>query len=106
MSLIKVENEIALLEPETASNIAYFERTMKYCKEQEELLKNAILKEMEAKGVIKIDTPEISITYIAPTDREQFDTKGFRADYPNLYDDYVLIKGVKSSIRIKVKNNE
>lgn len=103
MSLIKLENEIALLEPEVASNIAYFETMIKYAKEQEEMLKKSILDEMEAKGILKIDTPELTITYVGATDRETFDTKGFRADYPNLYDEYVLIKGVKPSIRIKIK---
>lgn len=103
MSLIKLENEVALLEPEVSANIAYFETLIKYAKEQEEILKKAILDEMEAKGILKIDTPELTITYVGSTDRETFDAKGFRADYPNLYDDYVLIKGVKPSIRIKIK---
>lgn len=103
MALITMENNVAILEPETASSIAYFERSMKIIKEQEEMLKKKILEEMEANNVIKLDTPEITITYIAPTDRETFDSKGFRKDYPNLYDDYVLIKNVKPSIRVKVK---
>lgn len=103
MSLIKLENEVALLEPEVSSNIAYFETMIKYAKEQEEMLKKTILDEMEAKGILKIDTPELTITYVGATDRETFDSKGFQADYPNLYDEYVLIKGVKPSIRIKIK---
>lgn len=103
MSLIKVENNIALLEPETASAIALFEKQMKYIKEQEEMLKKAILEEMEAKGIIKIETDELSITYIAPTDRETFDSKSFRAEHPKMYDDFVRMSPVKSSIRIKVK---
>lgn len=103
MSLIKLENEVALLEPEVSSNIAYFETMIKYAKEQEEMLKKAILDEMEEKGILKIDTPELTITYVSASDRETFDTKGFRTDYPNLYDEYVLIKGVKPSIRIKIK---
>lgn len=102
MSLIKLENEIALLEPEVASSIAYFETMIKFAKEQEEMLKKSILDEMEEKGILKIDTPELTITYVSASDREQFDTKGFRNDYPTLYDDYVLIKSVKPSIRIKV----
>jgi hypothetical protein len=58
---------------------------------------------MEAKGIIGIDTDELKITYIAPTDREKFDSKQFRSDHSELYDEYVSMIPVKSSIRIKVK---
>ena len=105
MALITVENNDVILEPQTASTIALFEKQMKYIKQQEDMLKQAIMEEMEAHGIIKIDTHEITISYIAQTDRETFDSKGFKADYPALYDDYVLIKPVKASIRIKVKDN-
>lgn len=104
MSLITIdENKNAVLDPSTASEFAYFERQIKYIKEQEELLKQAIKKEMEENGIIKLDTDDLTITYILGFDRETFDTKGFKADYPTLYDDYVLMKPVSSSIRIKVK---
>ena len=57
----------------------------------------------DGKGGLKIEAPEITINYIAETDRETFDAKGFRAEYPELYDDFVKITTVKPSIRIKVK---
>ena len=101
--LIIMENETPVLRPEIASQIAEFERTVKYIEEQEKALKKAILEEMEAKGIIKIDTPDLTITYIAPTDREKFNSKQFRADSPDLYDQYVSMAQVKSSIRIKVR---
>lgn len=103
MELIKIENNIALLEPNTAHTIAEFERQMKHIKEQEESLKQAILAEMEAKGIIKIETDEMTITYVAPTDRETFDTKEFKKKFQYIYDDFVKMSPVKSSIRIKVK---
>ena len=34
-----------------------------------------------------------------------FDSKKFREDHPNLYDEYIKMSDVKSSIRIKVKEN-
>lgn len=103
MALIEYENNVALLDENTASSIAFFERQMKFIKEQEEMLKNAILKEMEEKNIVKIDTDEMTITYIAPTDRETFDSKAFRKEHGDLYDEYVKMSPVKSSIRIKVK---
>lgn len=106
MELIRLENNKALLEPQTASAIAEYEQTMKYLKEKEDALKTAILAEMEAKGIIKIDTPDMTISYIAPTDRETFDSKTFRKEHADLYDEYIKMTPVKSSIRIKVKGNE
>ena len=61
------------------------------------------MEEMEAKNFIKIDTDVMTITYVAPTDREKFDSKRFREEHADLYDEYVSMIPVKSSIRIKVK---
>lgn len=58
---------------------------------------------MESKGIIKLDTDELTISYVAPTDRETLDTKALREELPDIYDTYVKISPVKSSIRIKLK---
>lgn len=103
MELIKYENDIAILDIETSAKIAEFERQAKAIKEQEDELKKAILEEMESKGIIKVETDDLMISYIASTDRETFDSKAFKLDHEDLYDDYVKMTPVKSSIRIKVK---
>lgn len=105
MELIKRENGITILDAETSGKIAEFERQLKAIKEQEEQIKKAILEEMESKGIIKLEDEinGISITYVAETTRETFDSKKFRADNPDMYDSYIRMSPVKSSIRIKVK---
>ena len=103
MELIKLENDLPVLDNDTAYQIAEFERQIKLLEEQEKKLKQAILDEMEAKGFIKIETDVLTITYVAATDREKFDSKKFRAENPDLYDEYVSMTPVKPSIRIKVK---
>lgn len=103
MQLIKIENGAALLNSETSAKIAEFERKAKAIKAQEDELKAAIMEEMKANNIIKLETPELVINYIEPSYRETFQTAGFRADHPALYDDYVKISPVKASIRIKVK---
>ena len=103
-NLIKIENGISILDVNVSNQIAEFERAMKTIKEQEEALKEAIKAEMEAKGIVKLED-EINgmiISYIAPTFRETFDTKKLKADNPDLYDEYVKLSNVKSSIRIKL----
>lgn len=103
MDLIRIENEIAILDPLVSERVADFERKIKLLKEEEDKLKEEILKEMEKNQILKIDTPDILISYIAPTDRETFDSKTFREENQELYDEYVKMTPVKSSIRIKVK---
>ncbi len=102
-NLITLDNGLALLEPTISMAIATYERKLKELKTAEDDLKKMILAEMESKSIIKIDTPELTISYIAPTDRESFDSKTFKKDHADLYDDYVKMTPVKSSIRIKVK---
>ena len=58
---------------------------------------------MEKRNIIKLETDDLSINYIASTDRETFDSKTFRAEHEDLYNEYIKMTPVKSSIRIKVK---
>ena len=103
MNLIKIENETALLNADVSKKIADFEKQLKAIKEQEDILKQEILGEMEAKGIIKIETDDLMISYVASSDRETFDSKTFKEEHQDLYDDYVKMTPVKSSIRIKTK---
>ena len=103
MELIKIENDIAILNTEVSQKIADFEKQVKLIKEQEDNLKQTILEEMEKNQILKLDTPEILISYVASSDRETFDSKTFKADHEDLYDEYVKMTPVKASIRIKVK---
>lgn len=100
--LVTVEN-ITLLNPEVSMALAKFEKQAKEIKAKQDELKQRILEEMEAQGIVKVETDDISITYVAPTNRETFDSKKFRKDNPDLYDEYVSISSVKASIRMKVK---
>lgn len=103
MDLITLNNDVAILDVETAGKIAEFEKMAKDIKAKEDELKKAILEEMESKGIIKLDTDVLSITYVAPTERESLDGKTLREELPDIYDAYVKISPVKSSIRIKLK---
>lgn len=103
MELIKVEEGKALLNISTSKQLYEFEKAMKELKEQEDEIKASILQEMEEKNIKSIDCDELLISYIAPSDRESFDSKKFREDHNDLYDEYVKFTPVKSSVRIKLK---
>ena len=100
--LIVFEGKTALLNPEVSFKLAEFERVVKEFKAKEEELKQRILEEMESKGILSIKSPELTISYVAPTSRETFDSKTFRKDHPELYDEYVNISLVKASVRMKI----
>lgn len=102
MELITVSADTALLQPEISKKIADFERQIKEIKQAEDELKMKILEEMERKGLLKVKTDDLAITYVAPADRESFDSKKFRDDHADLYDEYIKMTPVKASIRIKV----
>lgn len=93
----------ALLKPEASAQLAEFERVANDIKEKQKKLKDKILAEMEEHGILKIETDELTITYIAESDRETFDSKAFRKDNPDLYDEYVKIGTVSASVRMKLK---
>lgn len=101
--LITITNGVAVLDSDISSRIADFERKLKDIKEAEDKLKQGVLEEMQEKGILKIETEEMTISYIAPTDRETFDSKRFRAEHEDLFDEYVRMSPVKASVRIKVK---
>lgn len=103
MELIKIEEGKALLNISTSKQLFEFEKAMKELKEQEDEIKASILQEMEDKNIKSIDCDELLISYIAPSDRETFDSKKFREEHSDLYDEYVKFTPVKSSVRIKLK---
>ena len=85
--MIVYEGNTALLNPVVAEHLAEFERMAKTIKAKQDELKQKILEEMESKGIVSIKSPELTISYVAPTTRETFDSKTFRKDHPDLYDE-------------------
>lgn len=103
MELTVKNNGNITLSKEASNQIVMFEKAIKELKTKEEILKKAILIEMETNGIVKFDNEYLSINYVAGTDREVFDKKRFQKENPELYDEYIDMKPVKASVRIKVK---
>lgn len=66
-------------------------------------VKEKILQEMEARQINQIKVGNITLSYIAPTQRESLDTKKIKAELPKIYEKYKKISNVKSSVRITTK---
>lgn len=101
--LIKVSNGEVAFTPGTLEVITQYEEAFKKIKSDYDQLKKDLLEEMDQKGVLKIESEHIRINYIEPTDREKFNTSEFKKEYPDIYDEFVKMVPVKSSIRITVK---
>lgn len=99
--IIKIEN--GHLAAQTIEYIRVTEARMKKEKEDYDAFKRELLKAMEGNGITKIDTDTVTVSYIGATTRETFDSKAFKADMPELYDEYTRFSDVSPSIRIKVK---
>ena len=101
--LIVIDAGTAMLIPETSERLYMLETSIKNLEKAHKVIKEAIQEEMERKGIVKLVTDELSIRYLAPTNKESFDSKEFRKDNPEVYDSYVKLSPVKASIRITLK---
>lgn len=102
-SMVKLENGEYGLVNDAINTIVEIEKQIKDLKALQDSYKENLLKEMEENNVLKIDTEELSISYVAPSTRETLDSKKLKEDLPDIYDLYVKFTDVKSSLRIKVK---
>lgn len=104
--LITIVDGATILDINVANQIAEFERKAKEIEEAEKALRDQIQKEMEEKGIKSVSTDSLLISYKASYDKETFQTKDFRKDNPDLYDQYVKISPVKASVSIKLKEEK
>ena len=102
-SMVKLENGEYGLVSDAINTIVEIEKQIKDLKALQDSYKEKLLREMEENNVLKVDTEELSISYVAPSTRETLDSKKLKEDLPDIYDLYVKFTDVKSSLRIKVK---
>ena len=84
--LIIYQNGEPILNPETAVQIADFERQIAVLKAKQDAMKKALVEEMKRRRIYGVETPELTIIYIDGFERESFDAKTFRKAHPDLYD--------------------
>ena len=102
LTIYRADEELVLTE-EASKEIQKLELAIKELKKREDEIKATLLEEMTEGDVIKIEDDNLIVTKVDSYDCEKFDSKAFRKDHPDLYDEYIRISTVKPSIRIKVK---
>lgn len=103
MDLIRIEDNNFVLDAEASKSLKNFELAIKEIKKSQDYYKQQILEEMKSKGIIKIETDDLTITFVDETDRETLDSKAIKQELPDIYDTYTKFTKVKPSIRIKLK---
>lgn len=104
--LIMTVNNVPVLNTATITMLVDLDKRKKEIEAAEGIIRNAVLCEMRDKNITKIESDEVLINYVAPTDKETFDSKKFRTEHPDMYDEYVKFTSVKDSIRIKIKDGK
>ena len=78
-------------------------KQIKELQERYDTLKADLLTHMEADGLKSVDTGAVLITYVAPSSRETFDSKKFKAEHEDMYGDYIKKSTTKASLKITLR---
>lgn len=83
--------------------IAEADQRKKEAEAEQEEMKKAIMAAMEKHGTTKFETERIRLTYVAPQTRTRIDTTRFKAECPELAEEYTVTTTTEPSLRIKIK---
>lgn len=99
------EYEVAL---DVKNTIFAIENEIKKLSELRDNYKKALIKEIEDRNIEKcnIKNDLFTLTYKGPSTRESLDSKSLKEDMPEIYNEYVKITNVSSSISVKLKEEK
>lgn len=103
--LVKVEKGQIVVAEDIINSIVEFEKEALKMKLKQDELKENLKKVMEENGITKWESPngEIKVTYRNASTRETLDSKRLKEDMPDIYEEYIKISDVSSSITLKVE---
>ena len=91
------------LTTETMKSIAELKRLESVVKDAVKKMNEDLKAYMVENGMKKIESEDLSISYVEPTTRETLDTKRLRTERPDVYDEYVKFTNVADSLRFTAK---
>lgn len=103
-----MENKLIAIQDNKLTNIftthyVELKNTIENLTQELDELKELVLTEMEANNLLELSNDELKIRYIAPTAQERFDSKKFREEQEELYNQYIKFIPVKAQLRITKK---
>lgn len=107
-NLIVLNDSSVEVESELKKNIFFIEREIKRLENLQNNYKKELIKEIEGRGLDKctISNELFTLIYKAPTTRESLDSKKLKKDMPEIYNEYIKISNVSSSITTKLKEDK
>lgn len=103
LQLADTQAEIARIESEVITATANLQTQLVSLREKDAEVREAIRQAMEANSVKKFENDQISITYVAESERVGVDTTKLKTLHPDIYEKMKKITKVRSQVRIKVK---
>ena len=98
--------ELKCLPQERIKQLALAFETIKRIQTEIDNIKIAIKEEMESRNILNVQTPEFNIAVRKAHTKKMFDSKKFKADFPDIYEKYSRNIEAKSSINIEWKNKK
>ena len=102
-NLIKAETMALKLDEQESQYIYNLLERQHEIEQEVETLKEGLKAWMEKNNIKKTENDWVSITYVDENYREVFDSKAFRKEHEDLYNDYIKFSTTKPQIRIKLK---
>ncbi len=90
-----------ITENETA--LYHIGKRIKELTEEYEAVKSEVLAKMIENNDKSFDTGNVLITVIAPSQRETFDSKKFKAEHADIYGQYVKTAKTKESLKLTLR---
>lgn len=100
----KLENQLLDL-VSIESQLAGLKKTQKELEERKAEISDELLNYFETVDTKPIETEDLKISYVKPSVRYSIDKEGLYEKYPQIAEEFTKETQVKSSIRIKLKEN-
>lgn len=102
--LIIYEEGTPVIAPEAADKIADLQKAAKKIDESLKEIKARLQEEMEAKKIIKIDMPQLAVTYVPETTQERLDSRALKKDLPEIFNTYAAETKKSAYITLKARD--
>ena len=103
---VHVENALQTIDNNTIIRFGDVLRQIAALEQEIEPIREQIKAEMEKRNILALDIAGVSISYVSATKRKSFDSARFKEEHADMYKEYQKESEVKSSIRIKLKEQE
>lgn len=88
---------------ENMTSLYVLGKRIKELSDEYEAIKFEVLSKMSENGDKSFDTGDVLITLVAPTLRESFDSKKFKAEHADMYDKYTKLSSTKESLKLTLR---